>query len=127
MTTLNFEAKLAALKVLDEILLADGKVNNNEIAFLNSAISMFELSDDVIHKIKEFHLLHALEIIKELDLEQRNHIASLMGKMIIVDGDINYNEVRLYNHVCDYCGISESFNTTDYEGCSLSGPFSDVI
>lgn len=125
MTVLNFDAKLAALKVLDEILLADGKVNDNEVALMNEILLSFELPNDTLSKVKEIQLLPALCILKGLSYEQKNYVASLMGKMIIVDRDINYNEVCLYNSVCDYCGISEHFNIEDYEDCSLSGPFID--
>ena len=46
-----------------------------------------------------------------------------MGKMIVIDEDINYNEVKLYNAVCDSCGIGKGFNVDDYPDYTLSGPF----
>lgn len=125
MTALNYDAKIATLKVLDEILLADGKVNDNEVALMNEILLSFELPNDTLSKVKEIQLLPSLCILKELSDEQKSYVASLLGKMIIVDRDINYNEVCLYNSVCDYCGITEPFNIENYEDCSFSGPFID--
>ena len=46
-----------------------------------------------------------------------------MGKMIVIDKDINYNEVKLYNTFCKSCDIGKDFNMDDYPEFSLSGPF----
>ena len=46
-----------------------------------------------------------------------------MGKMIVIDEDINYNEVKLYNAVCESCNIERDFNVEDYHGLTFSGPF----
>ena len=50
-----------------------------------------------------------------------------MGRMIVVDEDINYNEVTLYNSFCESCGIKSSFNIEEYPEYSLSGYFTDPI
>lgn len=34
--------------------------------------------------------------------------------MIVIDKDINYNEVKLYNAVCESCNIERNFNIEDY-------------
>ena len=47
----------------------------------------------------------------------------MMGKMIVIDNDINYNEVKLYNAFCESCDIEKDFNVEDYPEYSLSGPF----
>ena len=47
----------------------------------------------------------------------------MMGKMIVIDKDINYNEVKLYNAVCESCNIERDFNVEDYPGLTFSGPF----
>lgn len=44
----------------------------------------------------------------------------MMGQMIVVDRDINYDEVRIYNVVCEFCEIKEDFRIDDYPGLSRS-------
>ena len=53
----------------------------------------------------------------------QNEIAKMMGKMIVVDEDINYNEVKLYNAFRESCDIEKDFSVDDYPEYSLSGPF----
>jgi hypothetical protein len=57
--------------------------------------------------------------------EIKKEIAKLMGKMIVVDRDINYNEVKLYNRLCELCNIEKDFNIKDYPDYTFSGPFAN--
>jgi len=56
-------------------------------------------------------------------VDQKGEVAKMMGKMIVIDKDINYNEVKLYNAFCESCDIEKDFNVDDYPEFSLSGPF----
>jgi uncharacterized tellurite resistance protein B-like protein len=69
----------------------------------------------------------AISIIKELPIDQKYEITQMMGKMIIVDDDINYNEVKLYNTFCESFGIESNFNIEDYPEYSISGPFIESL
>jgi hypothetical protein len=62
-------------------------------------------------------------VIKELSQEQKDYISQLMGNMIVIDKDINYNEVKLYNMVCKSAGITRAFDVNKYVDCTMSGPF----
>jgi len=68
-------------------------------------------------------MLQALSIIRNLSSEQKTKIAQMMGNMIIVDKDINYNEVKMYNIFCESCDIKDEFNPEEYPDCSFSGDF----
>ena len=39
------------------------------------------------------------------------------------NGEINYEEVKLYDSFCKSCEIENSFRIEDYPECTLSGPF----
>ena len=69
--------------------------------------------------------LQALATIRELNVEQKEMVAKMMGKMIVIDNDINYNEVKLYNTFCESCNIEKDFNVKDYNEVTLSGPFTN--
>lgn len=58
--------------------------------------------------------LLALAMIHDFKQEQKAEFAKLMGQMIVVDKDINYNEVRIYNVVNDFCNIKTEFIMDDY-------------
>lgn len=123
MEELTFQAKIAVIKVLNEILNADKIVHENETKYLNEVIESFRLNEGYQDEVDSMLVLQALSIIRELNLEQKTLVAQMMGKMIVVDKDINYNEVKLYNAFCESCDIDKDFNVEDYSDVTLSGPF----
>lgn len=118
-----YNAKIAVVRVLNEILNADNVVHENEVQYMNEVVQNFGLSDEYKKEVDEMMTLQALSTIRELSIEQKEKVAKMMGKMIVIDNDINYNEVKLYNAFCESCDIEKDFNVEDYPEYSLSGPF----
>ena len=123
MEQLTYNAKIAVVKVLNEILNADSIVHENEVQYMNEVIRDFGLEEKYEDDVKSLMTLQALATIRELDVNQKEMVAKMMGKMIVIDNDINYNEVKLYNAFCESCNIEKDFNVDDYEDVTLSGPF----
>ena len=123
MEQLTYNAKIAVVKVLNEILNADSIVHENEVQYMNEVIRDFGLEGKYEDDVKSLMTLQALATIRELDVELKEMVAKMMGKMIVIDNDINYNEVKLYNAFCESCNIEKDFNVDEYDGVTLSGPF----
>ena len=123
MEELNYNEKIAVVKVLTEILNADNIVHESEVAYMNNVIQSFGLDENHKSDVDNMMTLQALSTIRELSVDQKGEIAQMMGKMIVIDNDINYNEVKLYNAFCESCDIDKDFNVSDYPEYSLSGPF----
>ena len=123
MEQLTYNAKIAVVKVLNEILNADSIVHENEVKYMNEVIRDFGLEGKYEDDVKSLMTLQALATIRELDVELKEMVAKMMGKMIVIDNDINYNEVKLYNAFCESCNIEKDFNVNEYEDVTLSGPF----
>ena len=123
MNELTHNAKIAVLKLLMDIATADQVVHEKEVEYLNQVAQSFGFSDDYKAQVDNIVTLQALSVIRELTASQKTEIAKLMGKMIVIDEDINYNEVKLYNAVCESCNIEKDFNIEDYPDYTLSGPF----
>ena len=125
MAELTYNAKLAIVKVLNEILNADNVVHEKEVKYMNEVIQDFGLGSNYEDDIETLLTLQALATIRELNVEQKEMVAKMMGKMIVIDNDINYNEVKLYNAFCKSCEIAKDFNVKDYTDVTLSGPFTN--
>ena len=123
MEELTYNAKIAVIKVLSEILHADNIVRDSEVEYMNEVISSFNLDDNYKEDVEKLITLQALSSIRELTVDQKSEVAKMMGKMIVIDKDINYNEVKLYNAFCESCDIEKDFSIDDYPEFSLSGPF----
>jgi hypothetical protein len=90
---------------------------------MNEVIRDFGLEEKYEDDVRSLMTLQALATIRELDVELKEMVAKMMGKMIVIDNDINYNEVKLYNAFCESCNIEKDFNVNEYEDVTLSGPF----
>jgi len=123
MEKLTYNAKIAVIKMLYEVLNADNVVHEKEVQYMNEVIQNFGLDAKYENEVKTLMTLQALATIRELNVEQKEMVAKIMGKMIVIDNDINYNEVKLYHTFCESCNIEKDFNIDDYSDISLSGPF----
>ena len=123
MEEFTYTEKIAVVKVLNEILKADNITHEKEIEYMNSIVSSFGLKENHKTEVDALITLQALSTIRQMTIEKKSMVAQMMGKMIIIDKDINYNEVKLYNAFCESCDIEKDFNVQDYPDYTLSGPF----
>ena len=123
MKELEYNAKIAVMRILNDVVNADNVVKDVEVNYMNEVASTFELADNYLNEVNNLVTLQALSIVRALSADVKEQIAQLMGKMIVIDEDINYNEVKLYNAVCESCNIEKDFNVEDYPDYTLSGPF----
>lgn len=114
MKELTHNAKIAVLKILNDIVNADNIVKDVEVDYMNEIARSFELADNYMVEVNNLVTLQALAIVRTLSTDLKEEIAQMMGKMIIINKDINYNEVKLYNAVCESCNIERNFNIEDY-------------
>lgn len=123
MEELTHDAKIAVLRILNDIVNADNIVKDVEVEYMNEIARSFELADNYMDEVNNLVTLQALSIVRALSVDLKEKIAQMMGKMIVIDEDINYNEVKLYNAVCESCNIERDFNVEDYPDFTFSGPF----
>ena len=122
MKELTHNAKIAVLRILNDIVNADNIVKDVEIEYMDEIARSFKLADNYMNEVNSLVTLQALSIVRTLPTDKKEKIAQLMGKMIVIDEDINYNEVKLYNAVCESCNIEKDFNIEDYPDFTFSGP-----
>lgn len=123
MEELTHDAKIAVLRILNDIVNADNIVKDVEVEYMNEIARSFELADNYMDEVNNLVTLQALSIVRALSVDLKEKIAQMMGKMIVIDEDINYNEVKLYNAVCKSCNIERDFNVEDNPDFTFSGPF----
>lgn len=123
MERLSYNVKIAVLRILTDIVNADNIVHEKELEYMNEVARSFNLADDYKEEVSKLVTLQAIAIVRELSTKEKMQIAQLMGKMIVIDEDINYNEVKLYNAICESCSIERDFHVEDYPEYTLSGPF----
>lgn len=114
MKELNYEQKIAVLRVLMDIVMADFRIDEREQHLFERICRELDLDESARFDMEKKNSLLSLMDIKDFSSEQKDDFASLMGKMIVVDEDIHINEVRIYNVVRDFCNIEQEFDENEY-------------
>jgi uncharacterized tellurite resistance protein B-like protein len=124
MVEYTYQQKIAIMRILLDIIHADGIIDARETFFFEKLKDEFGLAEEDHEVVKNKNSLLALSQIKLLDEEQKEHFAKLMARMIIVDEDINVNEVSIYNVVSEFCDINktltDSITIDDSKKCTKS-------
>lgn len=120
MEELTYKERIAVMRILLDIILADNRVDGREQLFFDEIISRLELDDSAKAEVEKQNSLLALVIIHDFTQRQKEAFARLMGQMIVVDEDINYNEVKIYNVVNEFCNINVEFVMDNYPNYTLS-------
>ena len=109
MVEYSYQQKIAMMRILLDIIHADGYIDAREQHFFNELKQLFDLEEADHEPVKECNSLLALLQIREFSEEQKMGFALYMSKMIVVDGDINDNEVAIYNVVNEFCSLHKEF------------------
>lgn len=109
MEELTFPQKVAIMRILLDIINADGRIDIRETEFYNKVATTLGLSVDEREQVAEANSLLALLQIKNFTDEQKKFVSDVMGQQIVVDTDINVNEIAIYELVCNTCDIQQKF------------------
>ena len=105
MDILNNYQKIAIMRVLLDIIYADGRTDIRGTAYYSDILNELHLSAEYEELIQRKSSLIALLDIKNFTLEQKEYFAAIMDKVIKVDQEINVNEVVIYDVVIEFCCI----------------------
>lgn len=109
MESLTNSQKMSVMRVLLDIIYADGKVDYRETALFRQLAHEMQLDDDSLQALDKKSAILSLLDVKSLSPAQKAEVAHLMDRTIRVDEDINVNEVAIYDVVIDFCKIPIPF------------------
>lgn len=120
MKDLKYHERIAVMRILLDIIMADKRIDGREKQLFEETGKILDLDESAKQEVESLNSLLALSIIHDFTQEQKREFARLMGQMIVVDKDINYNEVKIYHVVNEFCHINVEFKMDDYPEYSLS-------
>ena len=110
MDKLSFQQKIAIMRILFDIINADGRIDARETFYFNKLAKLLGIGEEHRPAINEANSLLCLLEVNSLDDHQKQEMAKMMGQQIVVDEDINVNEMAIYELVCKTCGINIKFD-----------------
>lgn len=109
MTNLTFQQKIAVLRILLDIINADGRIDARETFYYNKVSKELGLTEEDKQFVVEANSLLSVVEVNHFNENQKKAFAEMMGQLIVVDDDINVNELAIYKLVCKTCDITTPF------------------
>ena len=104
------EEKLAMVKMVDYVILADSKVASEEMNLLTQLMDRFSFDAFFIGQARNLKKIEALKILAKMSLEKKKILANLLEEVAISDGFVHEKEVLKIMEALDHMGISRELN-----------------
>lgn len=101
----NLAEQLAVLKSIDEVILADERVDLGEVMFVSRLSKVMNFNMDLIKKAREVEAKEALAILKAMPVNKKHALAVLLDEAANADGRVNEAEFQLIRGIFSEVGI----------------------
>ena len=109
MERLNLQQKIAVMRILFDIINADGRIDARETFYFKKVAKLLNISEEHLVSVNNANSLLSLLEINSFDEKQKYQMIKMMGEQIVVDEDINVNEMAIYDLICKTCNIDIKF------------------
>ena len=109
--TFNGKELIAIIKMAKAMVEADGKIEPSEVTMMVVELARFGVPKNQLKILLEasdnMEVSQALVLINEMDEERKKYVASYLGVIMVSDGDVNEQELVLWNLVTTLCSLPE--------------------
>lgn len=102
--------KIAVSKLLLDVMHADDIVTVTETIYYMQMQNKLGITDGQLAQSRNMKEALCFSTIKDMHPNEKEFIASLLHQMIIVDGHVNDEELKVYNRFCAAIGFPFSSN-----------------
>ena len=109
----NLAEKLAIVKAIDNVILADNKIAKGELVYLGQLMKLLRFDSDFVEEARKFNINQANIILEGLSEPKKHSLAIMLHEMAYADGDINPEEIKILFSLFEKAGIKieEAGNT----------------
>lgn len=101
----NLAEKLAIIKAIDEVILADGQVRSGEINTLNQLLRILKFDRNLILEARNIDAAEGLAILKTMTEGKKKALALLLEEIANADGKVDDMEIALILKIFAAVGI----------------------
>lgn len=107
----SYEEKRAVYCIAKAMVLADNNINKNEMQVLVGEMVRMGCSQEELIKIEQNNSsikpTTALARISEMSSEKKRYICAFLGALMVVDGEVDDSEKKLWGLVSTFCEFPE--------------------
>ena len=101
----NLVEKLAIVKLIDKVILADKVVAKEEMAYLGQLMKLLDIDSHFVEEARKFNMKQANLILENLSEPKKHSIAIMMYEMAYADGEMDKKEMDILFSVFENVGI----------------------
>ncbi|WP_205619198.1 hypothetical protein [Christiangramia echinicola] len=101
----NLAEKLAIVKAIDNVILADKKIAKGELVYLGQLMKLLNFDSEFVEEARKFNMKQANIILEGLSKPKKHSLAIMLHEMAYADGDMNPEEIKLLFSIFEKAGI----------------------
>lgn len=101
----NLAEKLALIKALDEIILADGQVRSAEVRLMQKLSGMLGFSMELVHEARRVDARECMSILRAMPDKKKHALGVMLSEVANADGAVDERELRLVTGILDAAGL----------------------
>lgn len=90
----NLAEKLAIVKAIDEVIVADGRIDKGEIAYLRQLMNVLDFDFDFVEHSRRFNSRQATVVLKSMTELKKQSLGIMLQEMAMADGEIDDAELN---------------------------------
>ncbi len=102
----NLAEKLAIVKALDRVILADKKIKKSEMAYLGQLMRVMDFDSDFVEEARKFNVKQSNSILKEMTAAKKRSLTIMLNEMAYADGNLNKQELEVLLSIFERAGIN---------------------
>jgi len=101
----NLAEKLAIVKDIDRVILADNKVAKGELVYLGQLMKLLDFDSDFVEEARKFNIQQANSILENMSEAKKHSLAIILHEMAYADGEMSKEEIKILFSVFENVGI----------------------
>lgn len=101
----NLAEKIAIVKAIDEVILADGYASQSELIFLAQLMEILKFDSALIDEARKTTGNEGLSIIKAMPENKKTTLVVLLQEMAKADGKVDDREIDLIQNIISHIGV----------------------
>ncbi|MCB7479854.1 hypothetical protein [Christiangramia sediminis] len=101
----NLAEKLAIVKDIDRVILADDKVAKGELVYLGQLMKLLDFDSDFVEEARKFNIQQANGILENMSEAKKHSLTIMLHEMAYADGEMSKEEIKILFSVFENVGI----------------------
>jgi len=106
----NIVEKLAIVRAVDSVILADGNVHQGEIKALNRLMQRLDFDSNFILQARNFSREQVFRVLREMPKSKKLALMEILEEVAISDGFVHKKETTLIDAIFATMGLSAASN-----------------